>query len=52
MPSRPYPALVLTVAAMARPVEKSSIPVVTTPLLPNHSTSFDDSVADTIIAPA
>ena len=51
-PSRPYPVLVVTVAAIARPIEKSSIPVVTTRLLPRRTTSFEESGANTIIAPA
>ena len=42
----------MTVAAMARPVAKVSIPAVTTRLVPKRATSFDDIGAATIIAPA
>ena len=40
----------VTVAATARPAEKSSIPVVTTRLVPKRATSFEESGANTIIA--
>ena len=50
--SRPYPVLVVTVAAIARPVANINIPAVTTRLVPKRATSFDDSGAATIIAPA
>jgi hypothetical protein len=50
--SRPYPVPVVTVAATASPIEKSSIPVVTTRLVPRCATRFEESGANTIIAPA
>ena len=42
----------VTVAAIARPAANSSIPAVTTRLVPKRATSFADSGAHTIIAPA
>lgn len=49
---RPYPVFVPTVAATARPIENSSIPVTTRRRVPNRTTSCEESGAKTIIAPA
>jgi hypothetical protein len=50
--SRPYPVPVVAVAAIARPIAKSSIPAVTMRLVPRCATSLEESGANTIIAPA
>jgi hypothetical protein len=42
----------VTVAATARPVANSSMPAVATRFVPKPATSFEESGANTIIAPA
>ena len=49
---RPYPVPVVSVAATARPVANSSMPVVVTRLVPKRRTSFDERGAKTIMAVA
>ena len=48
----PYPLVTFDVDATRRPVLKSSIPNTTTRFVPNRSTNFEDSGANSIIAPA